>query len=62
MLCGLNPSIQHSLRIGLVHLLIRRLRLSDDSQPLVLTIKEAKEALARKYDVSPDAIDITIRG
>jgi hypothetical protein len=29
---------------------------------LVLTIKEAKEALARKYDVSPDAIDITIRG
>jgi hypothetical protein len=35
---------------------------SDDSQPLVLTIKEAKEALARKYDVSPDAIDITIRG
>ncbi|MET4273253.1 MULTISPECIES: hypothetical protein [unclassified Bradyrhizobium] len=30
--------------------------------PLSLSIKEAKEALGRKYDVSPDSIDITIRG
>jgi hypothetical protein len=30
--------------------------------PLALSIKEAKEALARKYDVSPDSIDIIIRG
>jgi hypothetical protein len=34
-----------------------------NSQPLLaLSIKEAKEALARKYDVSPDSIDIVIRG
>ncbi|SCB53803.1 hypothetical protein GA0061098_102110 [Bradyrhizobium shewense] len=29
---------------------------------LALSIKDAKEALARKYDVSPDSIDIIIRG
>jgi hypothetical protein len=33
-----------------------------DRQLLKLNIPEAKEALARNYDVSPDAIDIIIRG
>ena len=33
-----------------------------NTEALKLTIREAKEALARNYDVSPEAIDITIRG
>jgi len=35
---------------------------SSDEPLLALSIKEAKEALALKYDVSPESIDIIIRG